>query len=261
MGRGRVEMKRIENKINRQVTFSKRRSGLMKKAYELSVLCDAEVAVIVFSGRGKLYEFSSSGSMNTTLERYQRWDLNQLNNSFETETQNWYQQELSQLKAKYESLERTQRHLLGEDLGPLSLKELQNLEKQLEGSLTQTRHRKSQAMVEQMEELRRKERHLGDVNKQLKIKVSFELSLQESGVQEEYRGLPWPWGVLPMHDQQHAQTSHSNPMLCDQEPPNFLQIGYQQQYVHGEGSSSINPTNNNSIADPESNLTYGWVNL
>ncbi|PKU74525.1 Agamous-like MADS-box protein AGL9 like [Dendrobium catenatum] len=60
MGRGRVEMKRIENKINRQVTFAKRRTGLLKKAYELSVLCDVEVALIIFSNRGKLYEFCSS---------------------------------------------------------------------------------------------------------------------------------------------------------------------------------------------------------
>ncbi|RZR86467.1 hypothetical protein BHM03_00013669 [Ensete ventricosum] len=60
MGRGRVELKRIENKINRQVTFSKRRNGLLKKAYELSVLCDAEIALIIFSSRGKLFEFASS---------------------------------------------------------------------------------------------------------------------------------------------------------------------------------------------------------
>ena len=60
MGRGKVELKRIENKINRQVTFAKRRNGLLKKAYELSVLCDAEVALIIFSNRGKLYEFCSS---------------------------------------------------------------------------------------------------------------------------------------------------------------------------------------------------------
>ena len=59
MGRGRVELKRIENKINRQVTFAKRRNGLLKKAYELSVLCEAEVALIIFSNRGKLYEFCS----------------------------------------------------------------------------------------------------------------------------------------------------------------------------------------------------------
>ncbi|VAH88213.1 unnamed protein product [Triticum turgidum subsp. durum] len=60
MGRGKVEMRRIENKISRQVTFAKRRNGLLKKAYELSLLCDAEVALIIFSGRGRLFEFSSS---------------------------------------------------------------------------------------------------------------------------------------------------------------------------------------------------------
>lgn len=60
MGRGKVELKRIENKINRQVTFAKRRNGLLKKAYELSILCDAEVALILFSNNGKLYEFCSS---------------------------------------------------------------------------------------------------------------------------------------------------------------------------------------------------------
>ncbi|KAE9615463.1 putative transcription factor MADS-type1 family [Lupinus albus] len=59
MGRGRVQLKRIENKINRQVTFSKRRGGLLKKAHEISVLCDAEVALIVFSNKGKLFEYAT----------------------------------------------------------------------------------------------------------------------------------------------------------------------------------------------------------
>ncbi|KAK3437248.1 hypothetical protein EUGRSUZ_C01942, partial [Eucalyptus grandis] len=60
MVRGKTQMKRIENDTSRQVTFSKRRNGLLKKAFELSVLCDAEVALIIFSPRGKLYEFLSS---------------------------------------------------------------------------------------------------------------------------------------------------------------------------------------------------------
>ncbi|CAL0333229.1 unnamed protein product [Lupinus luteus] len=72
MGRGRVILERIENKISRQVTFSKRRSGLMKKAFELSLLCDAEVALIIFSGRGKLYQYSST-------EKFQGEELESLN--------------------------------------------------------------------------------------------------------------------------------------------------------------------------------------
>lgn len=60
MGRGKIEIKKIENVNSRQVTFSKRRTGLLKKAKELSILCDSDVGVIIFSSTGKLYEFSSS---------------------------------------------------------------------------------------------------------------------------------------------------------------------------------------------------------
>nr|XP_023878265.1 MADS-box protein AGL42-like [Quercus suber] len=69
MVRGKIQMKRIENATSRQVTFSKRRNGLLKKAYELSVLCDAEVAVIIFSQKGRLYEFSSTESHSNIFFR------------------------------------------------------------------------------------------------------------------------------------------------------------------------------------------------
>nr|AIZ95390.1 MADS44 [Erycina pusilla] len=53
-------MKKIENTKRRLVTFSKRRNGLLKKAWELSVLCDTEIGLIIFSPQGKMFEFSSS---------------------------------------------------------------------------------------------------------------------------------------------------------------------------------------------------------
>ncbi|KAL7245722.1 hypothetical protein ACSBR2_000955 [Camellia fascicularis] len=59
MGRVKLEIKRIENNTNKQVTFSKRRNGLIKKAYELSVLCDIDVALIMFSPSARLTHFSS----------------------------------------------------------------------------------------------------------------------------------------------------------------------------------------------------------
>ncbi|XP_024028270.1 MADS-box protein AGL42-like isoform X1 [Morus notabilis] len=80
MVRGKIQMRRIENATNRQVTFSKRRNGLLKKAHELSVLCDVEVAVIIFSQKGRLYEFSST-DMRKIIERYRKQpkDLEQTN--------------------------------------------------------------------------------------------------------------------------------------------------------------------------------------
>ncbi|KAJ8632685.1 hypothetical protein MRB53_026021 [Persea americana] len=71
MVRGKTQMRRIENTASRQVTFSKRRSGLLKKAFELSVLCDVEVALMVFSPTGRLYEFANAG-MEKTIDRYHR---------------------------------------------------------------------------------------------------------------------------------------------------------------------------------------------
>ncbi|XP_022894009.1 MADS-box protein AGL72-like [Olea europaea var. sylvestris] len=64
MGRGKVEIKKIENINSWQVTFSKRLGRLLKKAKELAILCAAQVAVIIFSGTGKLYEFASSWKGN-----------------------------------------------------------------------------------------------------------------------------------------------------------------------------------------------------
>lgn len=75
MGRGKIVIKRIENANSRQVTFSKRRSGLLKKAQELAVLCDADIAVIVFSNTGKLYEYSSSGFVLENFLCQSLWSL------------------------------------------------------------------------------------------------------------------------------------------------------------------------------------------
>lgn len=61
MARGKVQMKRIENPVHRQVTFCKRRAGLLKKARELSVLCDADIGIIIFSTHGKLYDLATKG--------------------------------------------------------------------------------------------------------------------------------------------------------------------------------------------------------
>lgn len=171
MGRGKVELKRIENKINRQVTFAKRRNGLLKKAYELSVLCDAEVALIVFSNRGKLYEFCSSSSMTKTIEKYQKCSYGSLEaNCSINDMQNSYQEYLK-LKARVEVLQRSQRNLLGEDLGPLNTKELEQLEHQLENSLKQIRSTKTQFMLDQLAHLQHKEQMLVEANRDLRKKL------------------------------------------------------------------------------------------
>ncbi|KAG5053341.1 hypothetical protein JHK87_005539 [Glycine soja] len=141
-GRGKIEIKRIENTTNRQVTFCKRRNGLLKKAYELSVLCDAEVALVVFSSRGRLYEYANN-SVRGTIERYKKACAASTNaeSVSEANTQ-FYQQEASKLKRQIRDIQNLNRHILGEGLSSLSLKELKNLESRLEKGLSRVRSRK-----------------------------------------------------------------------------------------------------------------------
>ncbi|RZC57629.1 hypothetical protein C5167_004936 [Papaver somniferum] len=170
MVRGKTEMRRIENATSRQVTFSKRRNGLLKKAFELSVLCEAEVALIVFSPRGKLYEFSSATSMRKTIERYQKYNKNvQVNyssNSKAIEQQNSQQlkYEAANLAKKIENLEASKRKLMGEGLESCSIDELQTAENQLEKSLLNIRARKNQLYREKIEQLKQKEKQLLEEN-------------------------------------------------------------------------------------------------
>ncbi|XP_048134390.1 agamous-like MADS-box protein MADS2 isoform X2 [Rhodamnia argentea] len=173
MGRGRVELRRIENKINRQVTFAKRKNGLLKKAYELSLLCDAEVALIIFSSRGKLHEFCSGSSMAATIEKYQRctYDVLEMEATQDpNKIQNRYQ-EYVELKTQVESLQGTQRNLLGEDLAELNMEDLDQLENKLDKSLRQVRSSKTKFMLGQLDELRKKEDKLLETNNALKRKI------------------------------------------------------------------------------------------
>ncbi|XP_044360702.1 agamous-like MADS-box protein AGL66 isoform X1 [Triticum aestivum] len=70
MGRVKLAIKRIENNTNRHVTFSKRRNGLIKKAYELSVLCDIDIALLMFSPSRRLCPFSGRHGVEDVLLRY-----------------------------------------------------------------------------------------------------------------------------------------------------------------------------------------------
>ncbi|CAA6672782.1 unnamed protein product [Spirodela intermedia] len=72
MAREKIKIRKIENTTTRQVTFSKRRRGLFKKAEELAILCDAEVGVIVFSSTGKLYEYFSNRCRSFPFSPFRR---------------------------------------------------------------------------------------------------------------------------------------------------------------------------------------------
>uniref|UniRef100_A0A671LEU8 Myocyte-specific enhancer factor 2C-like n=1 Tax=Sinocyclocheilus anshuiensis TaxID=1608454 RepID=A0A671LEU8_9TELE len=73
MGRKKIQIARIMDERNRQVTFTKRKFGLMKKAYELSVLCDCEIALIIFNTTNKLFQYAST-DMDKVLLKYTEYN-------------------------------------------------------------------------------------------------------------------------------------------------------------------------------------------
>ncbi|KAH7524890.1 hypothetical protein FEM48_Zijuj06G0167200 [Ziziphus jujuba var. spinosa] len=112
MARGKIQMKRIENPVHRQVTFCKRRAGLLKKAKELSVLCDAEIGVFIFSSHGKLYELATKGTMQGLIEKYMKSNRGSQLTCQSMETQSLAaQQEISMLKQEIEILQKGLRYL------------------------------------------------------------------------------------------------------------------------------------------------------
>lgn len=171
-------MRRIENATSRQVTFSKRRNGLLKKAFELSVLCDAEVALVIFSPRGKLYEFASS-SMQETIERYRNHVKDVQTDTSSVEDVQHLKNETATMAKKVELLEVAKRKLLGEGLGTSTIEELVQIEQQLDRSVRIVRARKMQVYSEQVEQLKAKEKMLVDENAILAEKMQKERGTEE----------------------------------------------------------------------------------
>ncbi|KAI5056142.1 hypothetical protein GOP47_0029663 [Adiantum capillus-veneris] len=177
--RGKIQIRPIENTTSRQVTFSKRRSGLLKKAHELSVLCDAEIALIIFSSTGKLFEYSSSRGIRKILERYKRCSgFLQGGGSTITRDVEYWKHEAERLKERLIFMEETQRNMMGENLGGLQIKDLQTLESKLDTGLNKVRAVKTHLLAEQVQELRKKEQILLQQNEVLRSKLAEARSMQ-----------------------------------------------------------------------------------
>lgn len=183
MGRGKIEIKRIENTTNRQVTFCKRRNGLLKKAYELSVLCDAEVALIVFSSRGRLYEYSNN-NIKSTIEKYKKACAANSNSAaiIEVNSQQYYQQEAAKLRHQINILQNANRHLVGEALGSLSVKELKQLENRLERGIARIRSKKHELLFAEIEYMQKREVELQNDNMYLRAKISENERVQQARI-------------------------------------------------------------------------------
>ncbi|CAF2089828.1 truncated transcription factor CAULIFLOWER A [Brassica rapa] len=236
MGRGRVQLRRIENKIRRQVTFSKRRTGLVKKVQEISVLCDADVALIVFSPKGKLFEYSAGSSMESILDRYERCSFAGQNIPTPSlDSQGECSTECSKLLRMIDAMQRSLRHLKGEEVDALSIRELQGLEVQLDTSLKRIRSRKNQLMVESITQLQKKEKELKELKKHLTKKVDQREDIETQNLSQGLASLETP----------PCEPPHPLPRPISPNPPLPLgNISHRNEVGEADGGTLIiRPTN------------------
>ncbi|KAI5670705.1 hypothetical protein M9H77_11069 [Catharanthus roseus] len=224
LGRGKIEIKRIENTTNRQVTFCKRRNGLLKKAYELSVLCDAEVALIVFSSRGRLYEYANN-SVKATIERYKKAnsDTSHAGSVAEANAQ-FYQQEASKLRAQISNLQNSNKNMLGESLGSLTMRDLKNLESRVERGISRIRSKKNELLFAEIEYMQKREIDLHNNNQYLRAKIAeTERAHEQPAVNLMPAGSSEYEMVQTHHHQQQQQYDAAR---------NFLQVNGLQSNDH-----------------------------
>ncbi|VAI26187.1 unnamed protein product [Triticum turgidum subsp. durum] len=208
MGRGKIAIERIDNATNRQVTFSKRRGGLMKKARELAILCDADLALIIFSSTGRLYNFASSSGMEAILERYQEAKQEHCGVLNPTSEAKLWQREVTTLRQQVQNLQHNNRQLLGEELSGSTVRDLQFLVNQVEMSLHSVRKRKEQVIAEEIHELNQKgfliQKENIELGKKLSIAHKRNIELQKKGV-----GAPGSYlsGVMRTSEQQASGSS------------------------------------------------------
>uniref|UniRef100_A0A803QTZ3 Uncharacterized protein n=1 Tax=Cannabis sativa TaxID=3483 RepID=A0A803QTZ3_CANSA len=165
MGRGKIKISRIENKITRQVTFAKRRAGLLKKTHELAVLCDAQIGLIIFSANGKLYDFCSDPlSMQNIIQKYQLTTGTRIVEQNDTEQLHG---EMRRIISETQNLQMSLQRYTGEDLSSLTLGELNELEQVLVHASHNVRARKFEILQQQMENLQRKKQLLEQDNEHI----------------------------------------------------------------------------------------------
>ncbi|XP_047983887.1 MADS-box protein JOINTLESS-like [Salvia hispanica] len=179
MVRQKIEIKKIDNLTSRQVTFSKRRRGLFKKARELATLCDAEIALIVFSATGKLFDYSSS-SMTQVIQRRkaQPEGINRLRQTFLNQVGGDIDDAISK---ELMALTREYKQLNGEELQDLGMNELARLERVVESALGRVSKTKNDQLMFEISKLETREIELKKENEMLKQQAEKKRNATEQG--------------------------------------------------------------------------------
>ncbi|KAL2540115.1 AGAMOUS-like 42 [Abeliophyllum distichum] len=135
-----------------------------------------QTGLIIFSQKGRLFQFSSSNIENTIEKYLEQAKKKETTTDVNTEVQQHVQylkHETALMAKKIELLESSKRKILGQGLGTYSTEELEDIENQLEKSLKNIRARKTELYKEDIEKLKAKEKYLCKENTRLREKFGI----------------------------------------------------------------------------------------
>ncbi|XP_059440448.1 MADS-box protein defh21-like [Corylus avellana] len=217
MGRRKLPLSRIENPAARHTTFVKRRQGLFKKTHELSVLCDAQIALIIFSTSGKLFHYCSESEpsgMEHIIERYQNSTGTQNPENNDPQLEEAMHGELRMMQKEILNLQWSLKRFTGEDLSSIRFEDLDQLEQQLQCSVNMVRAKKFDLLQQQMGNLQMKEKMLQDENDQ----IYHLIKEKQAALMEHHR-----MGMVP-NTEEHRHVLEQFPFSGEEQPSGVLQL-------------------------------------
>ncbi|XP_075660930.1 agamous-like MADS-box protein AGL65 [Castanea sativa] len=224
MGRVKLKIKRLESTSNRQVTYSKRRHGILKKARELAILCDIDIALLMFSptGRSTLYQ-GENRNFEEVIAKFSQLT-----------PQERAKRKLESLEALKKTFKKLDHDVNIEDfLGSSSqtVEELGNRLRLLQVQLTELQKRLSYwsdpEKIDNVENLRQMEDSLRESIQQIRLqKENFgkhQLTSLECATQFQ-NGMPLPILMNGVHDAQSLSwlSNNDNQHMLFPHEPNFL---------------------------------------
>ncbi|OMO79852.1 Transcription factor, MADS-box [Corchorus capsularis] len=222
MGRSKIGMKMIEDETHREVTLSKRRAELLKKAHEVSVLCDVEIGLILFSRTGEFFDYCTHHqSMEQIIEKYQlAKGITQTHGQQGQDLQNMS----GMLRTENQLLELSLNNLHGSDdqLNSRKYDELEELEQQLQFSINKVRARKEQLLKLEMGNLERNVEKMEVENNQLWQWIEEQ---QASTRQQQVTNID-----SNVFEQRQQEVLNQFPFLGEEQPASLLQLVNQNPY-------------------------------
>ncbi|TQD79194.1 hypothetical protein C1H46_035232 [Malus baccata] len=262
MGRVKLKIKKLESSGNRQVTFSKRRNGILKKAKELSILCDVDIVLLMFSPTGR-----------PTLFQGERSNIEEIISKFAQLTpQERAKRKLESLEVLKKTFKKLDHDVNVQEFMSSSSQTVQDLTHQvmvLQAQLTELHRRLSlwsdPDKVDNLEQLRQMEDMLKESINRTRLH-KFQNGMPSSflvGGSQEAQPITWLFNsdnqhmILP-NEQNYLPHSTSSSTGKQSEAGDPLQLDTMGQISNMEGGGGFNEFDINACLSTESGEHYAY---